>query len=64
MGQFVGNRVNSQFQRAMLEPDYFAKLLQEAINRKAGGAAVGNNLAPAGARAATVGAEGLLSQDR
>lgn len=32
-GEFVGNRVNQQFQQAMLDPDYFAQLLREGLAR-------------------------------
>lgn len=33
LGNFVGNRVNGEFQKAMLEPDYFAQLVEDAAKR-------------------------------
>lgn len=58
--QFLGNRVNTQLQDAMMNPDVFARLLQQALDRQSGSAIV-NNLAPVGNRAATVGASNVLS---
>lgn len=61
VGQFVGNRVNSEFQQAMLNPDHFAKLLGDALERQAGDASTFQKLAPAWTRGATVGAENVIS---
>lgn len=60
VGQFVGNRVNAEFQQAMLNPDYFAKLLGDALERQSGGASTLQQLAPAWTRGATVGAENIV----
>lgn len=62
LGQFVGNRVNTRFQKAMLNPDDFAQLLQEAITRNANGGNV-NNLAPV-QRGAAAFTGNVLSPDR
>lgn len=61
-GSFVGNRVNSEFQKAMLDPQYFAKLLAEALERQKSASAPLQQYAPAGARAASMGADSLTSQ--
>jgi hypothetical protein len=61
VGQFVGNRVNNEFQQAMLDPQYFAKLLAEALDRQSGAPTTFQKLAPAWTRGATVGAENVLS---
>lgn len=53
LGAFTGNRVNAEFQKAMLDPNYFAKLLAEALDRQ--NAAVSpamQALTPAGVKAA------------
>lgn len=34
--QFIGNRVNSEFEKAMLDPDYYKTLLTEALKQKGG----------------------------
>lgn len=60
LGQFVGNRVNDQFQRAMLEPDYFQTLLKGAIDRQSAGG-VTNYLVPVGQRAAAVSTTNALA---
>lgn len=60
-GEFVGNRVNAEFQKAMLDPQYFAKLLGDALERQSAGASTLQKLAPVGARGATVGAENVIS---
>lgn len=59
-GQFVGNRVNAEFQRAMLEPEYFSKLLAAALERKSRDPSLLQALAPVGARTATVGTENVM----
>jgi len=61
VGQFVGNRVNTEFQKAMLDPEYFAKLLAEALDRQSSAPTTFQKLAPAWTRGATVGAENALS---
>jgi hypothetical protein len=61
IGQFVGNRVNGQFQKAMLDPDYFAKLLADALKRQSADPTALQKLSPVGTRAATTGVEGLMS---
>lgn len=58
-GQFLGGRVDKQLQDAMMNPDVFARLLQEALDRD--GVNVSNGLAPLGARAAASFPGGLLS---
>lgn len=58
-GQFLGGRVDKQLQDAMMNPDVFAKLLQEALDRNGGN--VNNGIAPLGARAAASVPGGLLS---
>jgi hypothetical protein len=64
VGQFVGNRVNNEFQQAMLNPDYFAKLLGEALDRQSSDPSTFQNLAPVWTRAATVGAEKVAAPGR
>lgn len=59
-GQFVGNRVNAEFQRAMLEPEYFSKLLADALKRQSQDPSLLQALAPTGTRAATVGTENVM----
>jgi hypothetical protein len=61
VGQFVGNRVNTEFQNAMLDPQYFAKLLGEALDRQASDPTTFQKLAPAWTRGATAGAENVMS---
>ena len=58
LASFVGNRVNDQFQRAMLEPEYFTKLLQESLARQQGS---GGLLNPAVNQGAAVFGAGLLA---
>lgn len=60
-GQFVGNRVNTEFQKAMLDPEYFAKLLGDALERQTAGASALQKLTPIGTRGATVGAENTIA---
>jgi len=60
MGAFAGQRVNTALQNAMLDPQTFARLLQEAANRSS--AQSGGLLAPkAGALAGDGALSGLLS---
>lgn len=61
VGQFVGNRVNTEFQKAMLDPQYFAQLLAEALDRQSSSPTTFQKLAPAWTRGATAGAENVLS---
>lgn len=60
-GEFVGNRVNAEFQKAMLDPQYFAKLLGDALDRQSGNSSTFQKLAPVWARGATVGAENVIT---
>lgn len=64
VGQFVGNRVSNEFQNAMLNPDHFAKLLGDALERQSSGESTFQRLAPAWTRGATVGAENVMSPSR
>lgn len=59
IGSVLGGRVNSQLQDAMMNPEVFSKLLEEAIARNGGGILGGTS--DVGARAATSGVNGLLS---
>lgn len=61
IGEFAGNRVNGQLQKAIIDPDYFSQLLSDALKRRAYDPTIMDALAPAGARAATIGAEGLVA---
>lgn len=60
IGQFAGNRVNAEFQKAMLDPKHFAKLLSEAIDRNNASGLL-DKLTPVGARATTYGAENIAA---
>lgn len=52
MGAFAGNRVNTEFQKAMLDPQYFAKLLADALERQNAAASPAMKaLTPTGAKA-------------
>ena len=55
IGSFVGNRIDKQFQDAMLNPEVFAKLLADAIKRGEAPPSVLQKLAPTGTRAAALG---------
>jgi hypothetical protein len=58
LGQFAGQRMSDEMQKAMLNPDYFAQLLQDAIQRNA--APGFQNLSPVWTRAPAA-AVGLLT---
>jgi hypothetical protein len=62
LGAFVGNRVNREFQEAMLDPNHFAKLLAQALDRQnAATSPALKALTPAGTKAAQLNMEDLLS---
>ena len=54
--QFVGNRVNTQYQKAMADPDYYAKLLQQSLDQ---GGGLLNNVGATAAQGSIMG--GLLN---